>query len=84
MYALAASGPSEAHLQRRINHRMAHRRPLSASVSRTLCPDIRTKSSTRCDCGSWSRPSGNLETATFYCEQCGTETKREFVWDKKR
>ena len=28
--------------------------------------------------------SGNLETATFYCEQCGTETKREFVWDKKR
>jgi hypothetical protein len=28
--------------------------------------------------------SGNLETATFYCEQCGTETKREFVRDKKR
>ena len=28
--------------------------------------------------------SGNLETATFHCEQCGTETKREFVRDKKR
>ena len=28
--------------------------------------------------------SGNLETATFYCEQCGTETKREFVRDRKR
>jgi hypothetical protein len=28
--------------------------------------------------------SGSLETATFLCEQCGTETKREFVRDKKR
>ena len=26
--------------------------------------------------------SGNLETATFYCEQCGTETKREFAWEQ--
>lgn len=28
--------------------------------------------------------SGALETATFHCEQCGTETKREFVRDNKR
>jgi hypothetical protein len=28
--------------------------------------------------------SGILETATYHCEQCGTETKREFVRDKKR
>ena len=28
--------------------------------------------------------SGPLETATFHCDQCGTETKREFVRDKKR
>lgn len=28
--------------------------------------------------------SGTLETATYRCEQCGTETKREFVRDKKR
>jgi uncharacterized protein YbaR (Trm112 family) len=27
---------------------------------------------------------GELETATFYCEQCGTESKREFVRDNKR
>ncbi|MEA2979379.1 MAG: hypothetical protein QOF09_1202 [Alphaproteobacteria bacterium] len=26
--------------------------------------------------------SGTLETATFHCGQCGTETKREFVRDK--
>ena len=28
--------------------------------------------------------SGMLETATFHCEQCGTETKREFVRGQKK
>jgi hypothetical protein len=28
--------------------------------------------------------SGTLETVTYHCDQCGMETKREFVRDKKR